>query len=327
MLKFPVETLLGSDVSSLSQEATEAFYGRGWLLTHYLTFEPSRKGQLNAYLKAINAGEKSLPAARRIFGDLKRLDAEIGKYVMRSRLPFLRYSPAEIPIGPVRIRELSPGEDAMMELKIRSRRGVDLAEAKELLPKMRKAAAPFPKDPAVQATLAEAEFDARNYAEAKAAADRALAADPKHVDALVYEGRALMAKATAAKASDAATWREVRRWFATANKADPEDAEPLFFYYDSYNAQGIPPTRIAAAGLLKAFDLVPQDRGLRMLVARQYLIDGKAEEARSALRAVAYDPHGGELGKAAATLLAILEKGGAKSALESLSAATAAESD
>jgi hypothetical protein len=146
----------------------EAFYSRAWLLTHFLSFEKARKGQLAAYLKAVNRGQDSLAAGREIFGDLKVLDAELNKYKSRTRLPYLRLSPEEIKIGAITIRELSRAEDALMDLRIRSDRGVNREQALDLVTKIRKAAQPFANDAAAQAILAEAEYDAGNYAAAEA---------------------------------------------------------------------------------------------------------------------------------------------------------------
>ena len=67
----------------------------------------------------------------------------------------------------------------MMPVIIRSRRGVDDEGAKAVLTDARAIASRFPKDPAVLSALAEAEHDAGNDKEAIAAADAALADDPK----------------------------------------------------------------------------------------------------------------------------------------------------
>jgi hypothetical protein len=56
---------------------------------------------------------------------------------------------------------------------------------------------------------------------------------------------------------------------------------------------------------------------LRWLVAYQQLRDGKAAEARRALAPVAFDPHGGKAGAAAAAIIAKLDSSGIKAALES----------
>lgn len=315
LLSIPVEKLFTSEADLRSGESTEAFYSRAWLLTHYLTFEASRKGQLGAYLKALNSGKDSLTAAREVFGDLKTLNADLDKYKLRRRLPYLPIKPDRIRIGPVTVRELSPAEDALMELRIQSDRGVNPEQAKTLVAKIRKAAAPFPNDAAAQAILAEAEYDADNFAAAEAAASRAIAADPKHVDALLYKGRALAGQAVAAKTTDPKVWRAIRGWFVKANGVDAEHAEPLYLYYTSFGEQGVRPPENAVAGLLKAHDLAPQDRGLRMMVAREHLAAGKSEDARFALAPIAYDPHAGEMGKLAARLLATIKDKGAAAAL------------
>jgi tetratricopeptide (TPR) repeat protein len=181
---------------------------------------------------------------------------------------------------------------------------------------MAKAAAAWPNDAAVQAALAEAEFDAGNLDSAEAAAARAIAADPKNVDGLIYRARVAMARAKAAPTRDAAAWREVRRLIAQANRADPNDPEPLILYYQSFSMQGQAPTRNAVEGLLQAYALAPQDSGLRMNVARQLLVDGQAAEARRALAPLAYDPHGGALGQAVTAIVARLDESGPKAALE-----------
>ncbi len=317
----PVPRMMALGTERLSDAQREALYGRGWLLTHYLTFEKSRAGQLDAYLRALNAGKKGVEAATSAFGDLKQLDRELFSYLKRSKLSYLKIAPAALATGPVQVREMSRAEDAVMDLKIRSRRGVNLDQARDLAPRIRSAAAPYPDDPFVQATLAEAEYDARNYKEALAAAERALAKDPRHIDALIYKGRALMGMAVQAGAGDDKVWKEVRRWLVAANRIDPDDPEPLLLYYESFGAAGARPTPNAVIGLNRAFELAPQDRGVRMNVARQYLIDGKAAEARAALAPIAYDPHAGELATLASAIVTVIDAGGAEAALKALEVA------
>ncbi len=310
----PVEKMMSAGVLELNERERSALYSRGWLLTHFLTFEPTRAGQLSAYVRALNSGTPSLDAAKRVFGDLNKLERELTNYLHRSTLTGFVLSPDKISIGPVRVRALSPGASAVMNLRIRSKRGVDRDGAKALLPLVRQAAAPYANDPLVQVTLAEAEYDAGNYAEAEAAADRALAADPKYVEALVYKGRARMA--LAGEKQDPAAWKEARKWIIAANKLEPDDPEPLQLYYESFLQEGAKPTAAAVLGLERALELAPQDRGLRMTFARQMLIDGKAAEARAALAPLAFDPHAGGMGKFVGTIIQAIDSGGAKAALD-----------
>jgi tetratricopeptide (TPR) repeat protein len=324
----PIEKLLTSSQHKLTLDQQEAVYGRGWLLTHYLTFEPARQGQLNDYLSRLNRGESGLDAAKAAFGDLKKLERELNSYLNRSRLNYWKLSAEKTKAGTITVRELTSAEEAVMDVKIRSKRGVDAKEAKALVPLARKAAAPFPKDAAAQVMLAEAEYDAGNYREAEAAADRALAAAPKSAEALIYKGRARMALAEADPSSGAATWQDVRKWFLAANEVDAEDPEPLILFYQSFLAEGERPTANAAAGLAYALNLAPHDMGLRMTVAHQHLIDGKGAEAHAALAPVAYNPHGGKMAEIASTIMAKINSEGVKAALSvSEGAAAVAEEE
>lgn len=310
------ETLMTLSAEVPKTELREALYGRGWLLTHYLTFEKSRQGQLQSFIRSMNEGKSALEAAKSAFGDLNLLDKELDRYMMRSRMSYWMLPAEKLKTGPIAIRTLSPAEDAVMDVKIRSRRGVDREQALKLLPEVRRAAAPFPNSAFAQATLGEAEFDAGYYKEAEAAADRAIAADPKYIDGFIYKARARMASVAAEKDAGAAKWKDVRRLIATANRLDPDDPEPLILFYSSFLAEGIEPTKNAVLGLTTALQLAPQDRGLRMMAAFQFLKDGRSDDARSALIPVAFDPHGGGMSKAAAGIIAKLDAGGAKEALK-----------
>jgi predicted Zn-dependent protease len=117
---------------------------------------------------------------------------------------------------------------------------------------------------------------------------------------------------------DAGLWKEARKWIVAANKLEPDDPEPLVLYYTSFMEQGQKPSAAAVMGLQRALELAPQDRSLRMTVARQHLIDGKAAEARAALAPLAFDPHAGGMGKFVGTIIQAIDSGGAKAALEIL---------
>lgn len=321
----PVDRMMAMGSENRSSATTEALYARGWLLTHYLMFEPSRRGQLDTYLRALNAGKASPEAAVEAFGDLKKLNKDLANYQARKKMNYLKVAKAAVRVGEIALRELSAGEDAVMDLKIRSRRGVTEEEAKTLIGPMRRAAGPFPNDAAVQATLAEAEYDAGNLAEAEAAADRAIAANPQAVAGHLYKARVLLARAE--KDGGEARWGEARRALLAANRIDPNHPEPLILFYNSFDMAGRTPTANAVSGLNRAFDLAPQDRGLRMLTARQYLVDGKGELARRALAPIAFDPHAGEVAIAASAIVQEIETGGTAEALKKFDAGDKSEAE
>lgn len=324
-------------------------YARGWVLAHYLTFEPAREGQLNAYLRALGEG-RTAEAAAEVFGDLNQLERELQSYLGRNRYRYGTLAAEQVRPGPVTIRRLRPGEEAIISIMMRSKRGVDEREAQTLVPLARRAAAPYPNDPAVQVVLAEVEYDAKNYREAEAAANRALAADPRNVDAHLFKARAIAGRLTAAATPAAAAaaagpgaaarppagtpaptpprseavaaeWREVQRLIAAANRIDPEDPEPLVAFYDSFQWAGMAPTRNAVEGLLDAQALAPEDRDLRIRAGRQLLAVGDAAGARAMLAPLTGDAHSGALGPRIAELLTDLTNANAAEAVAKLDAA------
>jgi hypothetical protein len=323
----PVQRLLQPNPGKLDADQTAIFYGRAWLLTHYLTFDSERRTQLGAYIAAINAG-KSIGDADSLLGDVGGLDLKMNSYVKRPFLPSITFTADQLPIGEVAVRALGPGEAAMMPALMRSKRYVDTVTAPAVVALARQLAAPFPNDPAAQNELAEAEFDAATtgdegvaaagYARAEAAADRALAADPKSVHALIYKGRAEMALARAAGVTDPAKWLAIRRLFLAANKIETENAEPLALFYESFAAAKQEPTGNAEGGLLYAYRLAPYDLNLRVSAALVLLRQGKAGAAKTALKPVAYNPHGSDTDSPAIRAILALDKNDIAGAITAL---------
>ncbi|MCP3729660.1 hypothetical protein M9978_04390 [Sphingomonas sp. MG17] len=301
----PVEQLVTMTSRRLNPEQLEAIYGRGWLLTHYLMSDPARQKLLGKYIAALNEGQAPTKAAE-AFGDLKALGRELEKYLNRRTLPATTLSAETLATAPVKLRKLTPGEVATMKVRIESRAGVTPDEAKQVLIKARKAAAPYPNDPGAQVALAEAEYDAGNYALADEASGRAITAAPTMSDALVYRA---MSKLALAEAADKPDWSSVRRAIVAANRADPEDPRPLILFYRSFIAAGQAPTEAAKLGFAKAYDIAPSDMGLRMDAARMFLMDGNRTEAREALRLIAFNPHGATRAEFARTMVAAIDNG------------------
>ncbi len=302
----PLDRILAADTAKLTRAQLDALYGRGWALTHYLTNEPKRNAQFAQYVTAINQGKTPAQAAE-VFGDLSDLHREVQRYIKASTIPGIKVPASMIATGEVSIRKLTPGEAKTMEVRIQSKRGVDDETAPRVFAEAKKAAASFPEDAGAQIMLAEAAFDAGDYETSEAAADRAIAADSNATDALTYKAMSRMAVAKAAGDTRTETWGGIRKIIAAANRLDPDDPEPLILYFDSFAEAGLPPTELAKQGLDRALNLAPQDRGLRMSVARLRLADGDEDAARALLAPLAYDPHGGALGQKAAELIATID--------------------
>ena len=309
---FPLERMLAGRYEKLSSGEWSALYARGWLMTHYLTFEASRKGQINRYLKDFSEGKDPVESARQAFGDFKALDRNLHGYVGRSRVSVFRVAAEALPVGTITVEPLSAGAAAIMPLRTRLKVRVPDSQAAALAQEIRSVAARYPADPLVQVTLAEAEQDAHQYAAAEAAADRALAAAPGMTEAMIYKGRAILERAILGEKT--ASFAAARGWFQKANKADPEDPEPLMLFHHAQVRDSGRPTANGIAALHYASDLAPQDLGLRAQSAFQHLQDGKLAEARRALAPIAFDPHGGSYAAMARKAMERIDAGDGKGA-------------
>jgi tetratricopeptide (TPR) repeat protein len=306
-----LSAMVGNSRKWLGGWQQELVYARGWLLTHYLTFEPSRKGQLERYVAAIQSGEDASDAAKAAFGDLLTLTRELDRYATRKTLTGMVVETDASKIGSIAVRPLRDGEAAIMPVRMSAHSWVERATAARIAGRARKVAAEFSSDATVLSIAAEAENNARQYSNAIALADRALAIDPSDRNALIQKGRALLELAKENPA--AANWDETRALIARANRADTEDPEPLLLYYRSYSEAGAPPPASAIKGLLYAVVLAPQDDKLRMTAVRQLLADGRLAEARQHFMPIALDPHGSEEVAAEDVLDAIDRSDGATS--------------
>lgn len=326
----PIDLLL--DTAKYRQTKSrgyDQFYGRSWLLFHFLTFDTERKGQIEKYQNALVGGSSEIDAAEEVFGDLDVLEKQLDRYAERKRLTTFALPPSVLKAKPVTVRRMRDGEAAMMPVIMESRAGVGEEEAKKLVVDARNIAALYPDDPAVLEALAEAEFDAGYIDQAIAAADRALALDGKRVRAQIQKIYAYSKRAAAAESSDAeeAAWATVRKAVVAANRIENDHPIPLIEYYKSYRSAGMEPPEIAVQGLQRALQLAPFDQGLRMNVAAQYMNDGQNENAAITLRPVAFNPHPSNLTAAAQTLLDEAEAKAAKQKGQASNAAGGAKGE
>ncbi len=268
------------------------FYGYGWLLAHYLSFEPKRDGQLRAYLRALGRGEDGLTAARNAFGDLGQLAKEVRAYksVARSgKFPGYAVKPKNYAPPSVEVRALTPAEAAVMGEYIRSKRGVTLKQARDVADDIESKARRYTDSLFAQLAASEAFLDARRFAEANAAADRALALDPNSTEALILKG---MIAIEEGKAGDKTRFAAARPPLVKATRLDPEDPRPFIHYYESFRRSGEKVPESAIVGLEQIFSQAAFDSSYRLTLARQLLIEGKGKLAGDVLGPVTYNFHG-----------------------------------
>jgi hypothetical protein len=326
--QMPVESLLAGMQPKMTSEQLDVFYGRGWLLSHYLLMEAHRQGQLPAYIAGLTKGVAALEAAKSAFGDLKQLDHELDVYRTKPLLQF-KIGASRIHVGPIDVSPLSAGAAEIIQLRAKEKYDADKAGAnKALEPRARQIEAKYAGDEIVETTLAEIELNAGDAASGEAAADRALKTNPRNVEALVLKGRAIAERARPLDDEDQrhAMFTQARATFIAANKIDTEDPEPLMEFYNSFLSEGVRPNDNAIAALHYASDLAPQDLGVRMNSAIAYLNEDKVKEARNTLAVVAYSPHAAEVGELARRMIAAIDAGKGKAALLELRTTSSANS-
>jgi tetratricopeptide (TPR) repeat protein len=286
----------------------DAFYGKSWLLYHYLTFEPSRKGQLDKYVALLDAGKDQRDAAQEAFGSFDTLEYNLDRYMLARTMTSLTIPAALLHVGAVKVRPLPPGENAIMPALIRTKRGVGSPEAANaVLALARPIAAQYPHDTLVLSELAEAEFDAGHDKEAIDAADAALAIDPATVNAYIQKGYALFREAKGADNRQAAYDKAVAP-FLKLNHVENDNPIPLIYFYRSFAEQGKRPTDLALSGLIRAMELAPFDMDLRMMLGQAFLARGQTRDARVVLLPVANNPHENAGSKAARAIVTQIDK-------------------
>lgn len=289
--QLPFDRILATDTDSLkTDDEVESYYARSWLLTHYLMLSDARKGQLGAYLSAINRGRPPAEAAA-VFGDMAALTKELDRYLSKAVFPYLTFLlPIPAP-NAVAIRELRPAESLLAVERLQYLGGVPAEETDAFAAKVEAAARQFPADPLVLQLLATARFAKEDFAGADKAADAWLAVAPNNSRALLAKGMArirLVGKMTDPQPAD---WKSARSWLVKANRADGNDPLPYMEYFWSFREEGESPPEVAFAGLERALDLAPQNQGLRLTVAMLLAHRGKFDDAAFVVRPLAFSPH------------------------------------
>ena len=287
----PMADLLGGNAMTLGNAGFWGQnYAQGWLLNHYLAFEPSRRGQIDNYVARISKGENALAAGRAAFGDLNKLEGELRTYSRIPKFPYLKIDSTKLTVPPVTVTALSPAASDVMMPRIYAKTGYDGLPKGKVLKTVREIAAQAPMDALVLRTLAQVEYDNGNYDAAGIAADAALKADPTSTEAMLFKGRSYLGKAR--KSNDPALFKEARNWFLKANKADKDDPEPLYLYYRSFRDANAAAPQQAVDALKYAAVLAPRDLKLQIRLGIEYLRQKRLTEAKTALEPVAYMPHG-----------------------------------
>nr|WP_204517907.1 hypothetical protein [Parerythrobacter lutipelagi] len=302
-----VRELLADDGSSPALRASyQSYYGKSWLLYHYLTATPERAGQLEAYSNAVASGVPSAAAAAEAFGDTGVLERELERYLRDWVSPTVKYDKDQISIGEFTVSELDAGAEAILPAYMTLRRGVEREGTAAIVSEAREVAQRFPDNAFVQSVLAQAEYEAGNDLAAIAAADAAIAIEGGAKEAYLYKGYAQFRLAAGAVDANAA-YASAMATFSELNGLENDHPVPLVQYYRSYVERGLVPPEQARHALERAAQLVPHDKYLWLSVAIMQAREGKIGLARMSLLPIATDTHDREASGIAIAMLSALQ--------------------
>jgi len=308
----PIDKLLFDDISGLTPEQTEVYYGRSWLLVHMLSSMPEYKGKATAYFTAIATGKTEREAAAEAFGDLKQFDKALDSYMSTK----LTYWSSKNPLTADTAMTITPMDDIagkLVMIRLNRLQGKVDVKSRDSLKALAQAN-PGRADLWYELALVERELvssggkdeKAKGELLAEAAVDKALAADPNHVRANVLKADVLfrrLADAGNAKASD---WSKARSYLITANAHAVDDPTVLLAWYDSFIMQRKEPSKVAHDALERAFLLEPEVTEVRVELALDLARLGAFDQAIHLVEFLAHDPHQGDQGrKLLATLIAM----------------------
>jgi tetratricopeptide (TPR) repeat protein len=267
----------------------DLLYAEGWMLCRYVFENRQRHDQLQAYLRAINAGASYADAMNQNFGpNASALNSELFEYAGRTRYNVVRLPFRTIDVGQINVRLLPPAEQALIEQEIKISQGVSVRDIAARAATIRAAAAHFPNDPFALGLLAEAEQLAGNLPAANAAVDHLLQIEPNNARALMRKGRLEIDALRANRSTDAGAWTAARRRFLRAMDLAPNDPLVHEAYYDSFTAQGVMPPDDAQNALYTAHELAPSDSELSYKLALDFDHRDLIREAIAIIRPEAY---------------------------------------
>ena len=255
-----------------------AFYTGSRFLYSYLVSDSDRARKLEGYIADLRAGLEGCAAASRNFGDLTILEAAVQLYSDRGPQPLLATGGAGLTVGPIRIRKLSRGENALLSRLISLRCG-QMVEALTVLQRKR-----YPRDAGYQTGLATIAAGKGEDAEVIATANAALSLDPSRIDALLLKGNALLRQAAVGTSN---AHISARRVFEQTLALEPDQPQALIAYYRSYKIANEAPPAEVVAGLERAVKLAPFDASLAVELAQQRLGAGNIVGARAILMPIA----------------------------------------
>jgi Flp pilus assembly protein TadD len=134
---FPLEKLIDPKASVpyyTREDNVHLFYAEVWGLTHFLMFGKGMgNGQrLNEYMHLLQAGNDSQKAFQEVFGDIRKVQDDFGKYVSQFSFFGFMYKPAAVDKRSFQAKQLSVADTDAMLADVYRRSGRDEEAEKKL---------------------------------------------------------------------------------------------------------------------------------------------------------------------------------------------------
>jgi len=298
----PLTDILDRQTFDIPEAKRPTYYAQAWLLTHYFMSDAKRTPQLQTYIAAVAAGEKSTDAMTKATGMTPATFEKALHFYYAGAVHYREIDRSKRPRPEVTITALPPSAELLLEdLDVRTEVPTEFKAT--TLAEIRTKAARYPGDAFAELALARAEIALGDKAVGAAILKRRLAANPRDVEALTLEAQRLMEAGDADKAQQQVRYDEAGVLLARAFQLDPTRYQTLFAFAESRSLDPHYPSDNALQALLIAFKQAPQVADIRLQAARALIARGKRAEAKSLLTPLANDPHASPSAKAAKALL------------------------
>jgi hypothetical protein len=276
----PLATLFKVDHKSPyynEQNKVSIFYAESWALIHYLMLgdQSSHNPSFGVYLDALSHGDSQDEAAAKAFGDLRKLQANLEKYIGRFSFPILQVpAPGKVADNSLSARAISQAEvDAYSGGFLALHAQFETAE-----PLLKESVQLDPKLALAQRNLAFLHLLRNEHADALTSLSASIALDPK--DATT---RFLRAQLTFDDGSHSDPQIEEDLRQALALKADFAEANALLAVYLGNNNEKLPE---AFGFAQKAVHLKPGNLYFQMALAQVLIRVHRYDDAEALSRRV-----------------------------------------
>lgn len=296
----PMSTVLNKGPS---ETRNGPYYAQAWLMTHYFMSDPERYKQLQAYIRAVGKGENSAAAMERITGLTSTSLARALRVYPRPGWKYNRYTRHDFVVPAVTVTALTPADEAVLLEAQLVKRGTGKEHQAPLIEKLKRAVATYPGARLPQVTLAHAQISFGDRAAGETILRQLIAADPRDFEALEFLAESRRYAGDEDEANAAAYYRESEKLIGQAYKVDPNRFQTLYAFTESQRRDPDYPSKNTLEALLLAQEMAPQVEQITIEAARGLMRHKQYDLAVRLLTPVANDPHGGQAGELAASLL------------------------